>query len=142
MLNRRKGSSQSSIYLGIPYVFTRAPMGLEHTPNHFQALMDSAFADLPQVIVYVDNVLIITEIDDPELHVRHVLQVIERCNEIKLRINAKKFKIMLRKFISLGHQVSSKRDRNRPIQNEINQQNTSSKFLCRFKIFLRDDRIS
>lgn len=41
--------------------WTRLPFGLRDAPNHFNHVMNEAFADINNVIVYFDNILIATK---------------------------------------------------------------------------------
>ena len=88
------------------YCFVGSPYGITFIGNTFQRVMTKIFQDMPFVQVYVDNIWVISG-DDYDLHLNHVLAVIARCNERKIRLNLKKPVLFKREFVGFGHHVSA-----------------------------------
>ena len=88
------------------YCFVGAPYGITFIGNTFQRVMQKNFQDMPFVQVYIDNIWIISP-DNYDTHYNHVMAVIARCNERKLRLNLKKPVLFKREFVGFGHHISS-----------------------------------
>ena len=71
------------------YCFTKMPFGLNQAQYFFQYYMDQHFQDInPTTNVIADDVMIHGETDDQ--HDRHLLQVLNKCREIGLKLNPDK----------------------------------------------------
>ncbi|KAJ1121322.1 hypothetical protein NDU88_009435 [Pleurodeles waltl] len=66
------------------YEYRVMPFGVTNAPSVFQRFMDSVFSDVlnQYVVIYLDDILIYSR--DPEHHVDHVLQVLERLKKNQL----------------------------------------------------------
>jgi hypothetical protein len=90
---------------GVVYVFKRAAMGLKFMPSFFQRLMTSILSGLKGVIVYIDDIWIMTG-NDMNAHYELVKEVMRRLTEATLRVSPHKCKFMTRKFKGLGYIVT------------------------------------
>ena len=61
---------------------------------------------MPFIVVYIDNIWIITPDDNIQMHYQQVMATIARCTAMKVRLNLKKPVLCKRKFIGLGHLIS------------------------------------
>lgn len=91
---------------GRSYCFIGAPYGITFIGNVFQRVMTKIFADLHFVIVYIDNIWIVTP-DDMELHQSQVLSTIQRCTDRRVRLNLRKPVLFKREFVGFGHHISA-----------------------------------
>ena len=91
----------------VRYCFVGAPYGITFIGNTFHNCIKNIFRDLPFVVNYIDNIWIITPDDDLDLHVRQVMLVIARCNQYNIRLNLRKPVLCKRRFIGLGHFIST-----------------------------------
>ena len=71
------------------YEYTALPMGLKVSANIFQAAMSGLFKDLPQVYVYIDDIIIIGS-GSYEEHLKDVDKAISRLIEMGMQINPRK----------------------------------------------------
>jgi hypothetical protein len=88
---------------GVSYEFITAPFGVASLTHIAQQLMQLIFADMPEVQVWIDNLIIGTP--DYETHVTVMLEVIRRLTFWSLRISIPKAKLCLRTLITLGSQL-------------------------------------
>ena len=72
---------------GVLYEWNVLPMGLKTAPAIFQRIMSQIFKDLDFVVVYIDDIAILS--DNAEEHLDHLRQVFEVINAhgIKLRLD-------------------------------------------------------
>jgi len=89
------------------YRYLRTPFGIANLPAHFSQLMNSILGDLPFVVFYIDDIVIIS--DTPEEHAHHVAQVLERLNENNLVLNIEKCVFAVTEAKILGYIVSHNR---------------------------------
>jgi len=75
-----------------------SPMGLLGCPASFQLLMEGVLRDIPNVLVYIDDILVHT--DTHEKHLQVLDQVLARLHRNHLKINLEKCKL-IRSFVSL-----------------------------------------
>jgi len=66
--------------------------------------MVAIFGDLSCVLVYIDNIIVVSA--NPQDHLRDLMTVIDRCNQVKLRLNARKCVLARRTITLLGFQVT------------------------------------
>ena len=71
------------------FCFTKMPLGLNQAQYFFQYYMDRHFQDInPTTNVIADNIMIHGKTDHQ--HDRHLLQVLNKCQEIGLKLNPDK----------------------------------------------------
>ena len=86
------------------YRFTRLPFGIKSAPEVFQNHMSEMFADVEEVKVIVDDLLVWGK--DDEEHDARLEQVLRRAREVNLKFNAKKCKIKQEGVPYVGHVLS------------------------------------
>jgi hypothetical protein len=77
-----------------------SPMGLLGCPASFQCLMEGVLRDIPNVLVYIDNLLVHT--DTHEKHLQVLDQVLARLHKNHLKINLEKCVFGNKKVSYLG----------------------------------------
>lgn len=83
------------------YKFLRMPFGLSTAPEIFQRYSETAFGDIPGVIVYCDDLLICG--DTEEEHDAVLEKVFERAKKHNVRFNKNKFQYKLKEVKYFGH---------------------------------------
>ena len=81
------------------------PMGLATSSSYFQKLMNEVLSGLPQVFVYLDDIIIMSS--SLEDHQRLLHLVFKRLEEHGLVVNTKKCVLAVNQLSFLGHIVSS-----------------------------------
>jgi transposase InsO family protein len=99
---------------GKQYSFVGAPYGVKIMSNVFQRTMSSLLADLPFVRVYIDNITVASR--SWKEHERHVEILMQRLNDLNLKISRKKLKIGRRSIRLLGHEISAQGIRADPVK--------------------------
>jgi transposase InsO family protein len=99
--DRKKTAFQ---WRGKVYHFVGAPFGFKNIPQDFQQIMDRIFQDMTFVLIYIDDIIIAS--DSLEEHTRHVKKVLDRLNEVNLKVNKEKCMIAYLKLVVLGNIVS------------------------------------
>jgi len=89
---------------GIQYCFVGGIYGVKIMSNYFQRTMASLFTKMPFVKIYIDNITIASETWTQ--HTEHIKQVLEKLNELNIKISRKKLKIGHRALRILGRLVS------------------------------------
>jgi hypothetical protein len=89
---------------GKQYVFIGNPFGTKFLPSHFQRIMVQLFADMPFMFPYLDNLLFASKSWDE--HRDHVLMIIERLNQVNLKLKMSSVNIGQSHLRCLGHLVS------------------------------------
>ena len=87
------------------YRYTRLPFGIASAPAIFQRTMDSILQGIPNVICYLDDILV-TDTDD-QAHLQNLKAVLHRLEECGLRVKLAKCEFMKASVEYLGHRVSS-----------------------------------
>ena len=88
------------------YCFIKMPFGLNQAQYFFQYYMDTHFQDInPTTNVIADDVMIHGESDDQ--HDRHLLQVLNKCREIGLKLNPDKCQFSQKQVQFYGNTISS-----------------------------------
>ena len=88
------------------YCFTKMPFRLNQVQYFFQYYMDSHFQDINSTTnVIVDNVMIHGESD--QQHDKHLLQVLNKCREIGLKLNSDKCVFGQKKVQFYGNTIST-----------------------------------
>ena len=86
--------------------YTRLPFGISSAPGIFQRVMESVLQGIPQVIVYLDDILVsgATEAE----HLQTLDQVFDRLEKAGLRVREDKCEFMVKSVSYLGHQIDAK----------------------------------
>ena len=65
--------------------------GLCNSPSIFQIMINEIFADMEDVaVVYIDDIMIVTKMDDPKKHNKIVLKVLHHLEENNLYVKPEK----------------------------------------------------
>lgn len=94
----------SFIWRGVQYQYTCACFGLKTMTAIFQRLMSQAFADMPEVEVYVDDLTIASE--TLIQHIDRVAEVLSRLNKGNVRLRIEKCRLLSSWARSLGHLIT------------------------------------
>jgi putative transposase len=86
------------------FQWKRLCLGLASAPALFQQLLEGIFSDLPQVLVYLDDIVVMSM--DEEEHYRILEEVLQRLKTAHLVVNPEKCQWVQRCVQYLGHQVS------------------------------------
>ena len=86
----RKADRQKTAFIfnGKVYEWNVMPFGPTNAPPHFQKVMDGIFSDLQFVMVYMDDITIISK--TPEEHKSHLEEVFKRLAKFKIKIRPDK----------------------------------------------------
>ena len=87
------------------YRYTRLPFGIASAPAVFHKTMDTILQGIPNVICYIDDILV-TGVDD-EAHLRTLSKVLERLQKHGVRLKKSKCGFMSQSVEYLGHQVDA-----------------------------------
>ena len=87
------------------YRYTRLPFGIASAPGIFQRAMDSILQGLPQVLCYLDDILITGA--SKEDHMRNLETVLSRLQEYGIRVNTSKCVFLQSSVEYLGHTIDS-----------------------------------
>lgn len=83
------------------YRFLRMPFGVKTAPGAFQQMNFENFGDIPNVIIYFDDILLVGK--DKKGHDETLIKVLERARERNVRFNMKKAQIAVEEVKYLGH---------------------------------------
>ena len=89
---------------GQQYVFVGCPFGIKHIPSFFQRYVANLFSDMPFVYPYLDNLGFGSKSWDE--HYQHARMIVERLNEVQLRIKPSSYNIGNTSLRILGHVVN------------------------------------
>ena len=100
--------------------WVRMGFGFQNAPAAMQRAADVVLKGIPNVIIYIDDVLIIAESEEEMLML--LIQVIQRFKKYNLKINLSKCKFFMKELKYLGHIISHKGQRPDPryVQRIIN----------------------
>ena len=87
------------------YHYTRLPFGVAFTPTLFQKVTDTVLQDLPKVICYLDDILILCT--TPQEHLDNLQKVIQRLNQYGIQACNFKCAPMCEAVEYLGHRIDS-----------------------------------
>ena len=87
------------------YRYTRLPFGIASAPAMFQKVMDTILQDLPNVICYIDDILV-TGSDD-QSHLRNLAEVFARLERHGIRMKKGKCYFMRNSVEYLGHRIDA-----------------------------------
>jgi hypothetical protein len=87
------------------YQYKRLRMGVKPSPDRFQRIMYELLADIPNIQVYLDDILI-TSNGTFEEHVAIMEQVLERLQKANFRANLRKCYFVESKINYLGYEIT------------------------------------
>ena len=85
------------------FQYSRLPYGVSSAPGIFQRYMEGLLHGVPNVVVYLDDILI-TGKDEAE-HMSVLSQVLDRLDQAGLRAQLSKCKFMAESVVFLGHRI-------------------------------------
>ena len=88
------------------YRYNRLPYGISSAPGIFQRTMESLLQGIPQVVVYLDDILVTG--GTPEEHMCHLREVLQRLSTAGLRLQKNKCTFMATSVQYLGHVIDEK----------------------------------
>ena len=91
---------------GVQYMFVGVPFGINFIPSHFQRQLSQLFHDLPFTIPYFDNLPFGSKTWDE--HLDHAITIVDRLNQVNLKIKPSSVKIGRTSMKCLGHILSVK----------------------------------
>ena len=83
--------------------YTRLPYGVSSAPGIFQRLMENVLQDIPNVIVYIDDILL-TGANEEE-HLKTLSLVLDRLRKAGFRARKSKCQFMVQSVSYLGHLI-------------------------------------
>ena len=103
LTERSKSRTSFACFMG-KFEYEVLPFGVQAAPGYFQEQMRRVLEGLPNVILFIDDILIAS--DSLEQHFRDIEAVFERLKRHKLIAKVKKCTFLLSKIIFLGHEIS------------------------------------
>ena len=88
------------------FQYTRLPFGVSSAPAIFQRTMDNLLQGIPQVCVYLDDILVTGK--STEEHLKNLDEVLSRLKNAGMRLKKSKCAFLLLQVEYLGHQISEK----------------------------------
>ena len=86
------------------YSYERLPMGIATSPDIFQKAMNDIFGDLDYVLVYLDDILILSNEEDSfEDHLEKVKVVFSRLHKMGMKVNLMKTEFFKNELEYLGY---------------------------------------
>ena len=89
------------------YQNTRLPFGVASAPAIFQKVMDTILQGIPQVICYIDDILVTGADDHDEEHLRNLAEVLQRLQHHGVRMKRAKCEFMKTSVEYLGHRIDA-----------------------------------
>ena len=86
------------------YQYNRLPYDVASCPAMFQSIMEKMLTGIPNVAVYLDNILITCKTD--EEHVQTLETVFDKLKEANVRLKFAKFQFIKPSLVFLGHCIS------------------------------------
>ena len=83
------------------FQYTRLPFGVASAPGIFQRTMENVLQDIPQVAVYLDDILIGGRTETEHLTIQE--QFLVRLKQAGFRLQRKKCSLMTQSVEYLGH---------------------------------------
>ena len=74
------------------YHYTRLPFGIASAPAMFQKVMDTILQDIPNVICYIDDIIVTGSND--KTHLRNLATVFERLRKHRIQMKREKCNFM------------------------------------------------
>ena len=88
------------------YEFTRLPFGVASAPAVFQRAMDTILRGIPQVICYLDDILVTGR--NVSEHNDHLAEVLKWLQEHGVRLKKEKCEFGVESVVYLGHRIDAK----------------------------------
>ena len=89
------------------YSYGKLPMGLCNSPDIFQAIMNELLGDLPYVLVYLDDILILNTKDETaDDHLAKLQEVLARLKQVGFAVNLRKSFFMQKEHDYLGYTLA------------------------------------
>jgi len=89
------------------FSYAKLPMGLCNSPDIFQAIMNELLGDLPYVLVYLDDILILNTKDETtDDHLRKIEEVLARLEKVGFKVNLRKSFFMQKELDYLGYTLT------------------------------------
>lgn len=88
------------------FQYTRLPFGVSSAPAIFQRTMDNLLQGIPQVCVYLDDILVTGK--STEEHLKNLEEVLSRLKNAGMHLKRSKWAFLLPQVEYLGHQISEK----------------------------------
>jgi hypothetical protein len=96
------------------YEFLRMPFGLKNAPPTFQRAMNIIFAHMPNVLVYMDDIIIFS--DNLTEHLKHLESVFKQLSHFNLKLQLDKTEFFKRELLYLGHVISEEGIKPNPLK--------------------------
>ena len=87
------------------FTYTRMPYGVSSAPSIFQRVIDAMFQGIPNVLCYLDDILITGSSD--EQHMDILDKVLDKLSEAGIHLKQSKCELMKHSVVFLGHKVDS-----------------------------------
>ena len=87
------------------YRYTRLPFGISSAPAIFQRVMETLLQGIPNVSVYIDDILVTGK--SHKEHLGNLQEVLSRLEQAGLRLKRSKCAFMLPSIDYLGHRISA-----------------------------------
>ena len=87
------------------FEYTRLPFGVSAAPAIFQRTMEGILRGIPQVCVYLDDILVTGK--TKEEHLQRLNTVLQRLQDAGMRLKKKKCEFMMNSVEYLGHSISA-----------------------------------
>jgi len=88
------------------YKFRRLPFGISSASEVFSRTIDDIFADMPRVETNVDDIIVHGRDDDE--HDATVIELLDRCRKVGLKLNRKKCVIGVSELVFIGDLLTDK----------------------------------
>ena len=87
------------------FEYVRLPFGIHSAVSMFQRTMEIVLAEIEGCIVYIDDIVVTGKTEQD--HRRNLARVLQRLQDVGMKIKAEKFHFMLDKITYLGHTLSA-----------------------------------
>ncbi|KXJ08290.1 Retrovirus-related Pol polyprotein from transposon 17.6 [Exaiptasia diaphana] len=87
------------------YQYKRLTFGINSAVSIFQRTIENALKGLPGCCVYIDDILITGETD--EIHLQNLHKVLQRLQDLGLKLKKDKFHFMMDEIVYLGFSISA-----------------------------------
>ena len=89
------------------FKYNRLPFGVSAAPSIFQRIMNSLLQDIPETVVYLDDILITGR--SMREHLQNLDKTLERLSKAGLRLRLEKCAFMQKEVNYLGHRIDATR---------------------------------
>ncbi|MBW0536748.1 hypothetical protein O181_076463 [Austropuccinia psidii MF-1] len=97
------------VHCGI-FEYLRVPFGMKNAPSHYQRMMNTIFPEQLSegwLIIYIDDIILCSETWDS--HLKRLKRVLQKIEQVNMRISLKKCHFAYSELKALGHVVSGLR---------------------------------